>query len=172
MGVKAVGALQFNEQEMDALAKIDILPSSLEIGDNAVQSYEFRLNRADSKESPKEEIRKDEQNGDGDGLRQRKIAKDIEDEDVNKTANGVQELSINGDVNGESEAKEQPKVKDPIKWFGLLVPQALRDSQKNFKLAIEVATEIASLKNQLEELRIKFRSMLKAKEDVINSVQI
>lgn len=45
---------------------------------------------------------------------------------------------------------------DPIKWFGILVPQSLKQAQTSFKQVIELSTEIASLQtailNTMQEL--------------------
>ena len=47
---------------------------------------------------------------------------------------GVEEVGEEGEGEGrrgEGVAEGEP-VKDPLKWFGVLVPQSLRQSQQNF----------------------------------------
>ena len=47
---------------------------------------------------------------------------------------------------------------DPLKWFGVLVPPALRASQRSFKSAVvDVVPVLASLSNQMGEIEIEVR---------------
>ena len=47
---------------------------------------------------------------------------------------------------------------DPLKWFGLLSPPALRQSQASFKTAAELAVETANIQSEMAGVlnRIKF----------------
>lgn len=38
---------------------------------------------------------------------------------------------------------------DPLKWFGILVPQALQSSQKKFQASIDLICECANIQNNL-----------------------
>lgn len=38
---------------------------------------------------------------------------------------------------------------DPIKWFGILVPQSLRTARENFEKSIELAIESANIEQRL-----------------------
>ncbi|CAL1606230.1 unnamed protein product [Knipowitschia caucasica] len=42
---------------------------------------------------------------------------------------------------------------DPIKWFGILVPQSLKHAQSSFKQVIELSVDIASLQSAIEHSR-------------------
>lgn len=47
---------------------------------------------------------------------------------------------------------------DPLKWFGILVPPALRASQSSFKSAVvDVVPALASLSKQMGKLEIEVR---------------
>ena len=54
-------------------------------------------------------------------------------------------------------------VKDPIKWFGVLVPQALRQCQDKFSRAIEICIHIANAKVRFTQLQTAYRSLYKEK---------
>ena len=47
---------------------------------------------------------------------------------------------------------------DPLKWFGLLTPPVLRQSQASFKTATELAVETANIQSEMAGVlnRIKF----------------
>ncbi len=156
MGAKSVGSAQYSEQDMDSLVKVDVIPDGMEIGDHTVPLLEFRLNR-DTLQTSQDTS---PQSGEGDGLRQRNVAQNTDKDDVATVTSAVQDLKVSSKSN----------TKDPIKWYGVLVPQALRDSQNRFRSVTDIACELATLKHQLEQLRLKFRVMLQQKENVINSV--
>ncbi|KAJ2677342.1 hypothetical protein IWW42_000148 [Coemansia sp. RSA 1085] len=53
--------------------------------------------------------------------------------------------------NSEKEQKEhREKSKDPLLWFGMLVPPALKDAQAQFNETLDILVELAELKRQLE----------------------
>ena len=45
--------------------------------------------------------------------------------------------------------KEIPLVKDPIKWFGVLVPNSLRQTQGAFVKALELSVDCANIQSQI-----------------------
>jgi len=52
---------------------------------------------------------------------------------------------------------------DPIKWFGCLVPQNLRQAQKGFHTALEVVIQSANIQSELETTCKKVEKLLKLK---------
>jgi hypothetical protein len=79
----------------------------------------------------------------GSGLRQRKRVEEVKDPmayemkqlDVDDVTKVMTSLKLKEkDDKGTFESNEQ--LKDPIKWFGVLVPQTLRLSQKHFVTGI------------------------------------
>lgn len=69
----------------------------------------------------------------------------------------------------QSPPKSQKSVRDPLKWFGLLVPPSLKTAQKNFKegtcslqcvllfislfIAVEISCQLASTQAKVEHYR-------------------
>jgi len=52
---------------------------------------------------------------------------------------------------------------DPIKWFGCLVPQNLRQAQKGFHTALDAVIECANIQSELETTRKKVEKLSKLK---------
>lgn len=57
--------------------------------------------------------------------------------------------------------RDQSSQQDPLKWFGILVPQSLKQAQSSFKQVIELSAEIAALQiavvNTRQELQHSMR---------------
>ncbi|XP_061470387.1 coiled-coil domain-containing protein 115 [Rhineura floridana] len=79
---------------------------------------------------------------------------------------------------GKTEAPTQPQNAtskpteglghpNPLNWFGILVPQSLRQAQKTFQEGIHLAAEIASLQSEIETIRRCYRELLGKKQDLI-----
>lgn len=83
-----------------------------------------------------------------------------EAEDQAETKDEVDEPSKEVDEEESDVDKAAPKkqTQDPLRWFGILVPQALRTSQEHFSVAAKlIVNEIASLDSQMKALEIKMR---------------
>ena len=54
-------------------------------------------------------------------------------------------------TNQEVEVKEKSpaKKKNPLKWFGLLVPNTLKQSQRHFSKAIELSVEATNVQSEI-----------------------
>ena len=70
-------------------------------------------------------------------------------------------LKQRGGKTGEKQGQdgeERRAQSDPLKWFGLLPPPALRQSQASFKTATELAVETANIQSEIAGVvnRIKF----------------
>ncbi|XP_073326526.1 coiled-coil domain-containing protein 115 [Pagrus major] len=98
------------------------------------------------------------------GVRRRiKPKKDIAEKEASEEASG-------------EKAPEVPPVRksdknpqqDPLKWFGILVPQSLKQAQSSFKQVIEMSAEIATLQtavlNAREELKHGMKNKLNLQE--------
>ena len=49
-------------------------------------------------------------------------------------------------------------TRDPLNWFGILVPPALRTSQSNFKDAVaDLIPALASISKEMSEVEIEIR---------------
>lgn len=64
----------------------------------------------------------------------------------------------------ESEKPKAPSTIDPLRWFGVLVPQSLRQAQSNFQQGILLAAEVSSLQSSIEETRKQYQALLAKKK--------
>ena len=55
------------------------------------------------------------------------------------------------------------KNNDPLKWFGVLVPQPLRQSQQNFGRSLDIACQIVQLQSKLRKIQDNYKMELKKK---------
>lgn len=94
-----------------------------------------------------------------DGIRKRKNAS-LETDDM-EVKTGVSDLKLTDE---DEEIEDAP---DPLKWFGVLVPQALRDSQENFRRATVITGQICSLDERLNLYKHSI-SELKAPVDEVS----
>ena len=76
-----------------------------------------------------------------------------------------------GNVNiGEEkrDEKETPQKKsdsdNPLKWFGILVPSSLKQSQKCFQKAVERSVECANIQNEINGVIARRKFLLKKKQ--------
>ncbi|XP_059188721.1 coiled-coil domain-containing protein 115 [Centropristis striata] len=58
---------------------------------------------------------------------------------------------------------EQNPQQDPLKWFGILVPQSLKQAQSSFKQVIELSAEIATLQTAVLNTRQQLKHSMKDK---------
>ena len=61
------------------------------------------------------------------------------------------------------------KRKDPLKWFGVLVPSSLKDCQKDFKTACCLSCEVAQLEQELVRIMNDYEQ-LKERKRVVQSL--
>ena len=69
------------------------------------------------------------------------------------------DVSLKQSGNGEDE------IQDPIKWFGVLVPQSLRTTQKRFQESIYLAARAANVQAELTSVLDKLQSLYFLKND-------
>ncbi|XP_015261654.1 PREDICTED: coiled-coil domain-containing protein 115 [Gekko japonicus] len=75
-----------------------------------------------------------------------------------------------------SQPAEKLGKQDPLTWFGILVPQSLRQAQKTFQEGIRLAAEIASMQSEIETTRRRYHALLEekrrlsAKENVLEQL--
>lgn len=163
MGNKSVGSLQWNEREMESMYEVTF---SEEEGD---QRHEpFTLN-AKTIAKP---------DGDKDGLRQRKTQNTVrqfvgkakslnEIEDIAADLSDMElEKVIDATLNPQNRRRQLTMSMDPLKWFGVLVPQSLRSSQGNFKDAVKESVILANLRYQLLDIKDKYANLLKQKKNI------
>ena len=76
--------------------------------------------------------------------------------DVDSTL-GVQRRKKNDDdiIESSSQKGDLCVSKDPIKWFGLLVPNALRQTQASFVRAVELSVDCTNIQIELQSMIAK-----------------
>uniref|UniRef100_F6PPS8 Vacuolar ATPase assembly protein VMA22 n=1 Tax=Monodelphis domestica TaxID=13616 RepID=F6PPS8_MONDO len=57
--------------------------------------------------------------------------------------------------------------RDPLTWFGILVPQSLRQAQGSFRGALQIAGEIAELQGRIEWCRTQVQALQKEKQKLL-----
>ena len=146
IGVNRVSALQYNEESLkEAAAKVKVTEMQ-----DATDFALVGLQVAPAVIGAKPE-----------GLRQRKQQHHAEISDR------LQELDVDdksGD--GRDEKSTHHAITDPLKWFGVLVPQSLRQSQGCFKSVIDKCCHVASLKASLIVLRGKHTELMHKKKQL------
>eukprot|EP00079_Xenopus_tropicalis_P020229 XP_012810927.1 PREDICTED: coiled-coil domain-containing protein 115 [Xenopus tropicalis] len=56
---------------------------------------------------------------------------------------------------------------DPLRWFGVLVPQSLRQAQSTFREGILLAAEVASLQSSVDTTQREWRLLLAEKQQLL-----
>ncbi|XP_022078271.1 coiled-coil domain-containing protein 115 isoform X2 [Acanthochromis polyacanthus] len=106
-------------------------------------------------------------------------AKDLRPaEDIGPQEEGVRRRNkpkkTEKDPSEDASSKKAPEVspvrksehnpqQDPLKWFGILVPQSLKQAQSSFKQVIELSAEIATLQIAVLNTRQELKDGLKSK---------
>ncbi|XP_057683984.1 coiled-coil domain-containing protein 115 isoform X2 [Corythoichthys intestinalis] len=60
---------------------------------------------------------------------------------------------------------EHSPQKNPLQWFGILVPQSLKQAQASFKQVIELSAEIATLQVLISNTRKELKQCFKEKDE-------
>jgi len=143
MGQNSVTSLQYSERMMTASMRVQ-----QETGED--DKVCLRVGKFEESEDKVEEGKTEET------LRKRHVGS-------NEDSSGVEEVSKNPTTPTKTNV-------DPLRWFGVLVPTALRESQAKFRRVSEVSGELATLKIEVDNLRQKCKSRLTEKETLINSI--
>ncbi|XP_012711734.2 coiled-coil domain-containing protein 115 [Fundulus heteroclitus] len=153
MGNKQVSALQF-ANKMEPLVSVHV--RTLE---NA--KVEFCTERSSQKcsdESTKDPTSVEDIGPQEEGIRRRKTTKSGDKEQRETGGTGSEKAP---EVNLVGKRDHNPQ-QDPLNWFGILVPQSLKQAQSSFKQVIELSAEIAALQiavlNTRQELKHDLRS--------------
>lgn len=71
--------------------------------------------------------------------------------------------SFESRTNAFQHRKNEPNWQDPLKWFGILVPQSLKQAQSSFKKVLELSAEIAALHTAVINTRQDLKCGMKDK---------
>jgi len=166
MGAKAVSSLQYNEDNMKAGVHVRV---SDVCGDaNNVTPVTFTI----SHETEQVEEHVVDNVSETSTVRRRRSEKNEEKGESYKIAQISDELTDLNIGDGQNDMKQHPKViyrSDPLKWFGMLVPKTLRDSQEHFQKAVDITVELAQEKCKLVVLQEQCKELRKQKNDILNS---
>ncbi|KAI3357710.1 hypothetical protein L3Q82_016111 [Scortum barcoo] len=93
------------------------------------------------------------------GVRRRiKPKKDIAEKEASEEASGEDAA----EVTPVRKSDHNPQ-QDPLKWFGILLPQSLKQAQSSFKQVIELSAEIATLQSAVLSTRQELKHSMKHK---------
>lgn len=154
MGIRSVGISQCAENKMAASLKVNVSDNGqLTVNDSQDSDLETKFDDID--------LRSSEDSSES-TVRRRTVGKmsDVETEHIEDVLPG----KGSGIGNNDNLHDDGDKIVDPLKWFGILVPQSLRQSQCDFKTSALTALSIASLQVRLVGLQEEYRDLLKAKE--------
>ncbi|XP_008302309.1 coiled-coil domain-containing protein 115 isoform X3 [Stegastes partitus] len=153
MGNKQVSALQY-ASEIEPLVCVNDRTQD----NGEVQFCTERPTQKSSKESAKdlpiEDVGPQEE-----GVRRRnKPKKDIREKEASEDASSKKAPEANPVRKSDHDPQQ-----DPLKWFGILVPQSLKQAQSSFKQVIELSAEIATLQIAVLNTRQELKDCLKNK---------
>ena len=170
MGVKSVNIDQIDETNMQALIKVGVSPEEKRDCNSNIFSViqETGLQIDNNERETVDNVDTIQTIKNQSGLRKRNVLTD-------DTKNTVNPSSVNGEHIEEvdDEESEKDKVKcsddkkksfDPIRWFGVLVPGSLKQSQTDFKKCTEIAVAVGNLQTKLESLRKNYKRLLVLKK--------
>ncbi|XP_074145268.1 coiled-coil domain-containing protein 115-like [Sminthopsis crassicaudata] len=69
-------------------------------------------------------------------------------------------------------AAETSVEQDPLTWFGILVPQSLRQAQGSFRGALLIAGEIAGLQSRVEWERTRIQALIQEKRKLLEQMKV
>ncbi|KAL4220838.1 hypothetical protein ACF0H5_019106 [Mactra antiquata] len=147
MGIRNVGIEQCDENKMKASVKVSISDDQLFDMDNNLDlesgMKDIDLNSEDNQSK----------------VRRRK-GEMVTNDKSSETKDSVEDIPIE-----KLEKKKSSSYFDPLKWFGVLVPPALRQSQSDFKSSVNNILSIATLKTKLVSLQKEYQSLLAKKAE-------
>ncbi|XP_078088269.1 vacuolar ATPase assembly protein VMA22 [Mustelus asterias] len=175
MGNKWVSSLQYGP-EMVPLAQVDV---SLQEGGRCG----FQVERVDCGEAKRTGALQEEQKeiveiGTREQVRRRKSRwKEDEEQKLSCEDEVASRSQTLKESTGEEETPAEQKdgrrpCQDPIRWFGVLVPQSLKIAQASFKEVIEVAAEVATLQNSLLSTKEEYQALVRQKHTVMERERV
>ncbi|XP_045911990.1 coiled-coil domain-containing protein 115 isoform X1 [Micropterus dolomieu] len=153
MGNKNVSALQY-ASEIEPL--VCVHARTLDNGevDFCTEIVQMCSNEAEKNAKSIEDIGPQEE-----GVRRRiKPTKDIVEKETSEGASSEKSPEVT-----PARKSDQNPQQDPLKWFGILVPQTLKQAQSSFKQVVELSAEIATLQTAVLNTRRELKHSMKDK---------
>ncbi|XP_047447308.1 coiled-coil domain-containing protein 115 [Mugil cephalus] len=154
MGNKQVSALQY-ASEMEPLVCVH----AKELDNGEVEFNTEKLAQKCSKESRSDLKSVEDIGPQEEGVRRRnKSKKDITEKNASENTSSEKAPEVN-----PVQKSDQNPQQDPLRWFGILVPQSLKQAQSSFKQVIDLSAEIATLQTAVLNTRQELKHALKSK---------
>ncbi|KAB5546334.1 hypothetical protein PHYPO_G00070830 [Pangasianodon hypophthalmus] len=102
------------------------------------------------------------------GLRRRVNVKKKENKDEKDNSKDQSEKEPQFNSKGE---KSPCQHQDPLNWFGILVPQNLKQAQAAFKEVITLAAEISTLQSAIVKTRLEMQTQMKDKQKIVSELK-
>ncbi|XP_029013404.1 coiled-coil domain-containing protein 115 [Betta splendens] len=148
MGNKQVSALQY-ASEIEPQVHVHTRKLS---SDESVFCTERLSQNKESDVASVEDI------GSEEGIRRRNKPKDFGEKEAQQKTSGEKASKVT-----PGKRSEQNPDQDPLRWFGILVPQSLKQAQMSFKQVIDLAAEIATLQTAVLNTRQQLKDDMKNK---------
>ncbi|CAM1327439.1 Uncharacterised protein g9509 [Pycnogonum litorale] len=145
MGSKSVSMLQISEADSRPLWTVR---NEIITGDSGEEYKKYTL--VDNGVSERA-LKYEKDDGADDGLRRRKT------DSSDSVESMVKRISL-------SENGKRKNDKNPINWFGVLVPKCLRQSQISFQTAIKLSIHLVSLQSELTSCCENYREIVEQKK--------
>ncbi|CAG8501289.1 11504_t:CDS:2, partial [Acaulospora colombiana] len=62
-------------------------------------------------------------------------------------------------------------LRDPLNWFGVLIPLSLRESQRHFKQGLLGMINIINLRNEILKKEVEYETLKRKKERMVTEAQ-
>ncbi|KAJ8359436.1 hypothetical protein SKAU_G00159610 [Synaphobranchus kaupii] len=154
MGNKQVSTLQYGS-EIEPRVQINV--RVLENGEAEFDTQ--RVERLRSEDLEKDPRQVEDIGPKDEGVRRRGVTKEEDPKD--------QSVAPRAYVSKETSppSRELPQHQDPLKWFGILVPQSLKQAQVSFKKVIELSAEVATLQSTVLATRKELQVLMGNKHE-------
>ncbi|XP_044065725.1 coiled-coil domain-containing protein 115 [Siniperca chuatsi] len=153
MGNKHVSALQYASEIVPL-----VCVHARTLDNDEVDFCTERVKQKDSNEAEKD-ARSIEDIGPQEGVRRRiNPKKDMTEKEASEEASSEKAPEVN-----PARKSDQNPQQDPLKWFGILVPQSLKQAQSSFKQVIELSAEIATLQTAVLNTRQELKHSMEDK---------
>ncbi|KAF6209570.1 hypothetical protein GE061_015318 [Apolygus lucorum] len=153
MGNKSVSVLQLPTEESELSAQTKVVGSDGDVSDLKLELSKMSLSEENSKNARDDDPQED-------GLKKRKGKKENDSGDKdNKPSNDIKDEQ-------NKSPKKRDAMQDPLKWFGVLVPQNMRLAQTSFNKAIEISIDLANVQLEMNSVREKFTTLVVEKKDL------
>ncbi|XP_076086503.1 vacuolar ATPase assembly protein VMA22-like [Mytilus galloprovincialis] len=147
MGAKSVGVSQYDENNMKASKLVLVTDKDDDDSHSVDKMFELVNTNSCLDKSLIDPV--------SEGLRQRKSGGKDNVETIG---------SENVEQSTQNNSNNTKNYKDPIKWFGVLVPQSLRQSQAYFKQATDSVIKVSNLKSKVIHLKEQYKTLKKEKQ--------